>query len=285
MHKSTGEECMRARQHAFRRSIVSTAAVALLAGCAQTPLGPTVQVMPGPGKSFDVFQSDQAGCKVYAASQVQGQAEQANQRAAGAAVLTTLLGAGLGAAVGSGWGAAGSGAGIGAAAGVATGTAVGAGMSSGDQYNIQVQYDNSYSQCMFAKGEMVPGYAPTAAMTPYVAGSAPSVGSAPDPLVRSVQIELVRLNYLDGAPDGVPGARTHAAIQSFERANGMAVDGAASPRLLAKLQGTASSQVAATASAPTHWVAPATPGSGTAPAASTGTPATPSDWVSPVKSP
>src|SRR4029077_12558507 len=24
----------------------------LLAGCAQTPLGPTVQVMPGPGKSF-----------------------------------------------------------------------------------------------------------------------------------------------------------------------------------------------------------------------------------------
>ena len=35
----------------------------LLSGCAQTPLGPTVQVMPGPGKSFDAFQFDQAGCK------------------------------------------------------------------------------------------------------------------------------------------------------------------------------------------------------------------------------
>src|SRR4051794_16632713 len=32
----------------------------LLSGCAQTPLGPTVQVMPGPGKSFETFTYEQA---------------------------------------------------------------------------------------------------------------------------------------------------------------------------------------------------------------------------------
>ena len=75
-------------------------------------MGPTVMVMPGPGKSFDAFQADQATCKVYAGDQVKGQADAANQRAVGAAVLTTALGVGLGAAVGSAGGNVGSGAAI-----------------------------------------------------------------------------------------------------------------------------------------------------------------------------
>ena len=38
----------------------------LVSGGAQTPMGPTVQVMPGPGKSFDAFNYDQSGCRQYA---------------------------------------------------------------------------------------------------------------------------------------------------------------------------------------------------------------------------
>lgn len=270
---------MMRRTDTRRKIIAFTAAGALLTGCAQTPLGPTVQVMPGPGKSFDAFQTDQSSCKVFAANQVRGQAEQSNQRAVGAAVLTTLLGAGLGAAAGGGWGAAGQGAGIGAAAGAATGTAVGADMSASDQYNIQVQYDNSFSQCMYSKGEMVPGYAPIAS------ASGPVAYGGPDPaLVRSVQSELVRLSYLQATPDGVQGPRTRSAIQSFEHANGMAVDGISSGKLLAKLQGTPTGQAAATASAPTGWVAPAgTPAAQSA--ATSASAAAPASWVAPTKSP
>jgi hypothetical protein len=263
------------------RGVVALAAMsAVLAGCAQTPLGPTVQVMPGPGKSFEAFQSDQSDCKGYAAGQVRGQAEASNQRAVGAALLTTLLGAGLGAASGSAWDAAGQGAGVGTAAGAATGAAIGANMSANDQVSIQVQYDNAYSQCMFAKGELVPGYAPPTA----VAAAGVRHGGGPDPaLVRAVQTELVRLSYLQDTPDGVVGGHTRAAISGYERANGMAVDATPSPKLLAKLQGTPTGAVAATASAPSGWVAPSqsdkiTPAAATAPAA-------PSNWVAPVKTP
>jgi hypothetical protein len=125
----------------------------LLSGCAQTPLGPTVQVMPGPGKSFDVFTYDQAGCKQYAAGAVAGQAQNANTRAVGAAAIGTVLGAGLGAAIGGGSGAA-----IGAGSGAIAGTGLGMGSSANEQYGIQQQYDNAFAQCMYSKGNMVPSY-------------------------------------------------------------------------------------------------------------------------------
>ncbi len=64
-----------------------------LAGCAQTPLGPTVQVMPGRGKTFEAFQYDAAACQQYSAQAVAGQADAANNRAVGAAVLGTVLAA------------------------------------------------------------------------------------------------------------------------------------------------------------------------------------------------
>jgi len=270
------------------RGVIAIAAIStLLSGCAQTPLGPTVQVMPGPGKSFDAFQADNTQCKGFAAGQVQGQAEASNQRAVGAAALATVLGAGLGAAVGAPWGSAGQGAGIGAAGGAATGAAIGADMSSNDQVNIQVQYDNAFSQCMYAKGEMVPGYAPPAP-TPAVASY-----SGPDhSLVRAVQSELVRLSYLQDTPDGVAGAHTRAAIHAYQTANGLPPDGTISPGLLAHLQATPTNQTA-TAKSPANWVAPAgaTPASATAggtpsatPAVATG-PAAPAGWVAPAKSP
>jgi len=127
----------------------------LLTACATEPLGPTIPVMPAPGKPFEAFQSDQAVCKQFASGQVQGGAQQANNRQVGTAVIGTLLGAGLGAAVGGGRGA-----GIGAAAGAVGGTAVGAGPAAQAQYSLQQQYNMAYSQCMYARGNQVPGYQP-----------------------------------------------------------------------------------------------------------------------------
>src|ERR1700753_4267484 len=102
-----------------------------LGACAHEPMGPRVNVMPGQGKPFEVFQQDQSVCQAYANQQVGGEAKDANNRAVGSAVLGTLLGAGLGAAVGGGRGAA-----IGAGAGAVGGTAVGAGPAAQAQYSL-----------------------------------------------------------------------------------------------------------------------------------------------------
>jgi hypothetical protein len=228
-----------------RRSRLATAAVlaAALAGCAHTPGGTAMQVMPGPGKSFEVFAADQTACKTFAGGQVAGQAEAANQQAVGGAALATLIGVGAGAAIGSAGRAAGGGAAVGAGTGVATGAAIGAQSSQNAQGFIQAQYDTAYSQCMYARGNLVPGYAPAVAD----AGLRPTAYSGRDPaLVHAVQSELDRMGYLDAAPDGVLGPHTRAAISSFERASGLPVNGAVSGRLLARLQ---TSPAASTASA------------------------------------
>ena len=207
-----------------------TALGLLLSGCAQTPMGPTVQVMPGPGKSFDQFTYDQAGCKQYAESQVAGQAQNANNRAIGAAAIGTVLGAGLGAAIGGGRGAA-----IGAGSGAIAGTGIGMGSSSNEQYGIQQQYDNAYAQCMYSKGNMVPGYGPMMVNAPPPPPPGPP---GPDGLTVAVQQQLVRLGYLHGAADGVSGPATSSAISQFESNSGLPVDGVPSPPLLARLQAT-----------------------------------------------
>ncbi len=139
----------------LKTSSAVLAILAALSGCAAPPMGPTVNVMPAPGKPSEVFYQDVAYCKQIASSQTAGQAEQANNQAVGGALLGTALGAGLGAAVGGGRGAA-----IGAASGAAVGTGYGAAGSSNAQYGIQAQYDNAYAQCMYTRGNQVPGYAP-----------------------------------------------------------------------------------------------------------------------------
>ncbi|HVJ55874.1 MAG TPA: glycine zipper family protein [Aliidongia sp.] len=127
--------------------------VLLLAGCVTQPTGPTIAVMPAPYKPFDVFQQEDFGCRQYAAYQVAGGAEQANAQALGTAALTTGLGAALGAVAGAGRGAA-----IGAASGAVVGTAVGTGPSARSQYGLQWRYDLAYEQCMYSKGNQVPGF-------------------------------------------------------------------------------------------------------------------------------
>jgi len=218
------------RRYTPTRTIAHIAAAALLlAGCAQPPMGPTVQVMPGPGKSFPDFQNDQDVCKGFATNAVQGQAQSANNQAVGTAAVGTVLGAGLGAAIGAASGNAGAGAAIGAGTGLVGGSAIGAQGSANTQYSIQQQYDNAFAQCMYSHGNSVPGYAAPAAMPASATGPA---------LIQAVQAQLIRLRYLSGGADGVQGPQTTSAIVNFERTNGMQVDGVASPGLLARLQAT-----------------------------------------------
>ncbi len=202
---------------------------AALAACAAQPMGPMVQVLPGPNKPFAQFQDDDLSCRSFANAQVAGQAQAVNNTAVGGAVLSTVLGAGLGAAIGGGRGAA-----IGAASGAGFGTAVGASGSSGAQLGIQAQYDNAYTQCMYARGNQIPGYAPPPPPAP--------VGYAPVPprdgLVQAVQVELNRLGYLRAPADGRPGPQTVNGIQAFEAQHGLPVDGVASPFLLDQLRQT-----------------------------------------------
>jgi hypothetical protein len=152
-------------------------AICLMAtACAHPPMGPQVSVMPGPNKPFDVFQQDDAMCRSFAQNQVAGQAQDANNRAVGAGVLGTVLGAGLGAAVGGGRGAA-----IGAGAGAVAGTAYGANGSAYEQGGIQRQYDNAYTQCMYSRGNQTPQPRPRAYGPPPGYGPGPGYGPPPPP--------------------------------------------------------------------------------------------------------
>jgi uncharacterized protein YcfJ len=139
-----------------RVGLWAAAGLATVALCACVgPLGPTIPVAPGPGKSFAAFAADQETCRQYADAQVGPQAAYANSRAVGSALLGTALGAGLGAAVGGGHGAA-----IGAASGAVVGTAAGASGAGFAQMSLQQQYDLAYAECMSAHGNRVPGFRP-----------------------------------------------------------------------------------------------------------------------------
>ena len=101
-------------------------AVVTLSACATMPTGPSVMVLPSPGKPFEVFQSDDAVCRQWASQQVGAKpSESAGKTLASGAAVGTILGAGLGAAVGAATGQFGAGLGIGAASGAIVGTAAG----------------------------------------------------------------------------------------------------------------------------------------------------------------
>lgn len=161
----------------LRLSAACLIPVVFLTACTTEPTGPTIGVMPAPGKPFDQFAREQAECKGYASSQVAGNSQGSNSRQLGTAVLGTLLGAGLGAAIGGGRGAA-----IGAGAGALGGTAVGAAPANEANYTLQQRYDLAYAQCMYAYHNQVPGYQPgPAAYQPAPAYAAPPPAYAPPP--------------------------------------------------------------------------------------------------------
>jgi len=133
-------------------------AVAGLNACATVPPGPSVMVWPGPWKPFEVFQSDDAVCRQWAAEQTGTSPNDAfNQNLVAGAGVGTALGAALGAAIGAAYGNVGAGAAIGAASGLLGGTAVATDPAYAAGYAVQKRYDNAYLQCMYAKGNQIPG--------------------------------------------------------------------------------------------------------------------------------
>jgi hypothetical protein len=135
------------------RALPAVALVAVLGGCVTLPSGPSVMALPGSGKSFEEFRSDDAMCRRFAYDQVGGQsAEQsANDSAVRSAVVGTVLGAAVGAAVDNSRGA-----GAGAATGLLMGSMAGAGAAQSSAYGSQRRYDHAYIQCMYAQGDRVP---------------------------------------------------------------------------------------------------------------------------------
>ena len=149
-------------------------AVPLLGACATVPTGPTVMVMPGSGKPFEVFQVDDDACRQWAFRQSGAQPGDTSTRdTLSGATIGTLLGGALGAAIGAAAGNPGIGAAVGAGSGLVLGTAGGA--SAGNQAGMSSQrrYDMAYQQCMYAKGNQVPTLAQSAPR--------PSMYSAPPP--------------------------------------------------------------------------------------------------------
>ncbi len=140
-------------------SLAALAAAALVLGACATvpPSGPSVMVLPGDGKTFDQFRSDDFTCRQFADSQAGTSAQQASvDSGVKSAAIGTAVGAVAGALIGGHQGA-----GAGAGAGLLVGSVAGAGAAGRSSYTLQQRYDIAYTQCMYAKGNKVPSQAET----------------------------------------------------------------------------------------------------------------------------
>lgn len=144
--------------YTISKRMISGVAMLALAGCVTLPVGPSVMVLPGSDKTFEQFQGDDAICRQWAAGQV-GLSPQdtVNQNVVTGSAAGTLIGAGLGAAIGAAYGDPGGGAAIGAASGLLFGTSAGASNAQAYGLDAQRRYDIAYQQCMYAKGNQIPG--------------------------------------------------------------------------------------------------------------------------------
>lgn len=153
-----------------------------LSGCATLPAGPSVNVLPAKGKSFDTFRAEDATCRQWAEQQLGRPVQETYEKdVTTGAVAGTAIGAGLGAAVGSASGHAGAGALVGAASGLLVGSAIGSDVGQVSGREAQRRYDNAYVQCMYSYGNQVPGYRRAAAPAPAPAAPPPPAALAPPP--------------------------------------------------------------------------------------------------------
>jgi hypothetical protein len=139
----------------MKRIFLSAVLISVLAACASAPTGPTVAVMPRQGKPFEVFQQEDQQCREFAANAVKDTSNAALKDGATSALVGAALGAAAGAVIGGGSHAnVGTGAGV----GLLGGAGLGAINASGKENQAQSQYNISYQQCMYAKGNQVPSY-------------------------------------------------------------------------------------------------------------------------------
>lgn len=145
--------------------------VLMLGACVQMPTGPNVAVMPAPYKPIEVFAAEDQTCRQFAQVQIggQGSADSANGKAVGHAAAGAALGAAAGALLANNS----SGAGVGAGAGLLFGALAGGGYADNSSYGLQRRYDLAYEQCMYSKGNQVPGFAMVSPQLPPPPASAP----------------------------------------------------------------------------------------------------------------
>jgi hypothetical protein len=162
--------------------------VLILAACASYPPdGPSVMALPGSGQSFTKFRADDEACRTYANQAIGGAtpATTAVNSGVASAAVGTLVGAAVGAAIDGSSGAA-----VGAGVGLLAGSVGGVAASNASAYTLQQRYDQSYIQCMYARGQKVPlvggfavseGYTTRPAGAPLSPPPAPPFGAPPPP--------------------------------------------------------------------------------------------------------
>jgi Glycine-zipper domain len=183
----------------MKAAAVCVSAALLTTACATIPTGPNVMVLPGTGKNFEQFQSDDAVCRQWAAQQTgTTPGRTATQSTVSGAAIGTAVGAAAGAALGAAAGSPATGAVAGAGVGLLGGTAIGASNAGSTHTTVQQRYDMTYMQCMYAKGNQIPvargsqpayaaqpvtpaGVPPPPAGTPPPPPPAPPKGTAPPP--------------------------------------------------------------------------------------------------------
>jgi hypothetical protein len=142
-----------------KHSFLFLLAMIVLTGCATMPTGPSVMVLPGPGKPFEVFQADDLACRQWAEQQIGGENpdEAAHKTLVDGAAIGTVIGAAIGALIGATYGDVGPGVAIGAGSGFLGGTMVASDSAYVTRWELQRRYDIAYQQCMFAKENQIPG--------------------------------------------------------------------------------------------------------------------------------
>jgi Glycine-zipper domain len=152
-----------------------------LGACTTLPTGPNVMVLPGVGKPFDQFQVDDVVCRNFAQGQTgMTPGQEKTQNTVQGAAIGTVLGAAAGAAIGAAAGSPEVGAAVGAGTGVLVGTAAGAESGYATAGTLQWRYDLAYVQCMYAKGNQVPGGAGPSSHVP-PPSTPPPPGATPHP--------------------------------------------------------------------------------------------------------
>ena len=156
-----------------KSALAALAGLLVLGGCVTVPQGPTVLVMPGAGKSLEQFQADAGACQQHAQASIGGASQAAQDNAAANVAGGAVVGAAVGAMLGAATGQASSGAAWGAGTGMMFGGAAAGNSGMASSYTLQRQYDITYMQCMYIRGNQVP-----ASVAPR---TAPSTSGLPPP--------------------------------------------------------------------------------------------------------
>lgn len=128
-----------------------------LGACVSVPQGPTVPVLPGSGKNIDQYRADAGVCQQFAQDSTARSAQVAQDNSAAQAVGGAAVGAVIGALLGGATGQAGAGAAWGAGSGLLFGSAAAGNAGAVSSQTLQRQFDIAYAQCMYARGNQVPG--------------------------------------------------------------------------------------------------------------------------------